>query len=414
MMKKIAIIGSGIAAITAAYKLKEDFDLQIFEAGDYIGGHTNTIEVEEDGKTLNIDTGFIVFNEWTYPNFIKLMDEVGVESQASDMSFSVKCESTGLEYNGTSMNSLFAQRSNLLKASFWLMIRDILSFNKRALKWLEEAAADDSTTLGEFISPYGEMFRDKYILPMTAAIWSAGRESTLGFPLRFYLNFFKNHGFLSVDQRPVWRVIKNGSKSYIPKLLKGIEDRVQLNCPVKAVSRKAEKICLTSERGDGQFDGVIFACHSDQALKILHDANDLEKEILGAIPYQKNEAILHTDETVLPKRDLARAAWNYHLNGKVSDLASLTYNMNILQSLDCKKSYNVSLNYDKIQPEKIIKSISYSHPVFTLEGVAAQQRHAEISGLQNTYYAGAYWRYGFHEDGVMSGLRAAEQVRQSL
>ena len=235
-MKKIAIIGTGISGLSAAYKLKDDYDVHLFEAGNYIGGHTNTLEVKENDKTLNIDTGFIVFNDWTYPKFIELLDELGVESQVSDMSFSVKCEESGLEYNGTSLNTLFAQRSNILKPRFWKMIKDILNFNKAALLWLETADPSDNTTLGEYIKSYGELFKDKYILPMTAAIWSAGRESSLNFPLRFYLNFFKNHGFLSVDQRPTWRVIKNGSKSYIPKIIAGFEFKDLKNsylCSVK-------------------------------------------------------------------------------------------------------------------------------------------------------------------------------------
>ncbi|WDE98996.1 FAD-dependent oxidoreductase [Lentisphaera profundi] len=413
-MKKVAIIGTGISGLSAAYKLKDDYDVHLFEAGNYIGGHTNTLEVKENNKTLNIDTGFIVFNDWTYPNFIKLMDELGVESQVSDMSFSVKCEESGLEYNGTSLNTLFAQRRNMLKPSFWKMIKDILNFNKAALLWLEQADVNDATTLGQYIEPYGDLFRDKYILPMTAAIWSAGRESSLNFPLRFYLNFFKNHGFLSVDERPVWRVIKNGSKAYIPKIIAGFEDKIYLECPVISVKRLKGGVSLSTKRGEEFFDGVIFSCHSDQALKILGDATQEEQDILGAIPYQANEAILHTDQSVLPKRPLAWAAWNYHLTGQVSDLASLTYNMNILQSLDCEKSYNVSLNYDKIDKSKIIRKISYSHPVFTLEGVKAQKRHSEISGVNNTFFAGAYWSYGFHEDGAMSGLKAAEQLRGIL
>ena len=413
-MKKIAIIGTGISALTCAWKLKEDYQLSLFDAASYIGGHTNTIEVEEEGKKLNIDTGFIVFNEWTYPRFIEMMDEAGVESQPSDMSFSVKCEGSGLEYNGTSLNSLFAQRSNILRPKFWKMITDILKFNRQAQSWLLNAAEDDATTLGEFIQEYGSTFKDKYIMPMTAAIWSAGRDSVVNFPLRFYLNFFKNHGFLSVDERPQWRVIKNGSKSYIPKLISGIEDRIFLQCPVNSVERRESKVIVNSGRGKEEFDGVIFCCHSDQALKILDKPTAAESQILGAIPYQDNTAILHSDENVLPRRPLARAAWNYHLNESVSDLASLTYNMNILQSLQCKKSYNVSLNYHNIDESKIIRRIKYQHPVFTLEGIKAQQRYKEINALNNCFYAGAYWRYGFHEDGVVSALRAVASVREKL
>ncbi|EDM27789.1 amine oxidase, flavin-containing [Lentisphaera araneosa HTCC2155] len=414
-MKKIAIIGTGISALTTAYKLHGDYEVHLYDKADYIGGHTNTIQVPEGDKTLSIDTGFIVFNDWTYPEFIKLMDELGVESQFSDMSFSVKCEDSGLEYNGTNTNSLFAQRRNILNPKFWKMIKDILDFNKAALQWLESADESDATSLAEFIQPYGAMFKEKYLFPMTAAIWSAGRESVEKFPLRFYLNFFKNHGFLSVDDRPVWRVIKGGSNSYVEPLSASFKENIHLNCAVRKVERFEDRVELTSDQGKELFDGVVFACHSDQALKILEGGNSKEAEILGAIPYDKNTAILHWDEKVLPKRKLAHAAWNYHLEkAGVEDQAKLTYNMNILQSLDCEKIYNVSLNYDKIEPEKIIKTIQYSHPVFTLKGVEAQMRKKEICGHNRSFFAGAYWRFGFHEDGVMSGLDAAERVREVL
>lgn len=414
-MKKIAIIGTGISALTTAYKLQQDYEVHLYDKATYIGGHTNTIKVPEGDKELAIDTGFIVFNDWTYPEFIKLMTELGVESQFSDMSFSVKCEDSGLEYNGTNLNSLFAQRSNVLSPKFWKMIKDILAFNKAALSWLEKANEQDATTLEEFIRPYGKMFKEKYLFPMTAAIWSAGRESVEKFPLRFYLNFFKNHGFLSVDERPKWRVIKGGSNSYVAPLITGFKDNIHLDCEVSKVERFDDHVKLSSKRGTEIFDGVVFACHSDQALKILEGGDTKEAEILGAIPYDKNTAILHWDEKVLPKRKLAHAAWNYHLEkAGVEEQAKLTYNMNILQSLDCDKVYNVSLNYDKIDPAKIIKKITYSHPVFTLEGVLAQARKNEISGHNRSFFAGAYWRFGFHEDGVMSGLDAAKRVREVL
>ena len=414
-MKKIAIIGTGISALTTTYKLQQDYEVHLYDKATYIGGHTNTIKVLEGDKELAIDTGFIVFNDWTYPEFIKLMTELGVESQFSDMSFSVKCEDSGLEYNGTNLNSLFAQRSNVLSPKFWKMIKDILAFNKAALSWLEKANEQDATTLEEFIRPYGKMFKEKYLFPMTAAIWSAGRESVEKFPLRFYLNFFKNHGFLSVDERPKWRVIKGGSNSYVAPLIAGFKDNIHLDCEVSKVERFDDHVKLSSKRGTEIFDGVVFACHSDQALKILEGGDTKEAEILGAIPYDKNTAILHWDEKVLPKRKLAHAAWNYHLEkAGVEEQAKLTYNMNILQSLDCEKVYNVSLNYDKIDPAKIIKKITYSHPVFTLEGVLAQARKNEISGHNRSFFAGAYWRFGFHEDGVMSGLDAAKRVREVL
>lgn len=418
-MKKIAIIGSGISALTTAYQLKKDHEVTIFEKNDYLGGHTNTILVPEGSRNIPVDTGFIVFNDWTYPNFIEMMNELGVESQASDMSFSVKCADTGLEYNGTNMNALFAQRRNFFSPRFWGMIRDIIKFNKAALQWLDTHPdpTEEGPGLDMFIAELGlgDWFRDKYILPMSAAIWSASRESILNFPLRFFINFFKNHGFLNVDDRPVWRVIKGGSNAYIPKIIAGIEDQIRLKSPVTSICRFADRVEITANQQTETFDAVVFGCHSDEALKILGaSATPQETEILTAIPYQYNRAILHTDTSVLPKKKLAWAAWNYHLNGTIETQAKLTYNMNILQSLETEKTYCVSLNYDRIDPNHAIKTIDYHHPVFTREGVKAQQRHAEISGVNRTCFAGAYWRYGFHEDGVISGKRAAQQIREML
>ena len=413
--KKIAIIGSGISGLTCGYHLKKDFDIKVYEAGNYIGGHTNTLTVDDPEGPLNIDTGFIVFNDWTYPNFIKMLEETGVESQKSDMSFSVKCEETGLEYNGTDTNSLFAQRLNLVSPKFWKMILDILRFNKTGLEWLQNAADDDDTTLGQFLDKgkFSYMFRKYYGFPITAAIWSAGEEDVRKFPLRFFMNFFKNHGMLSVNERPQWRVIKNGSKSYIPAFTKGWQDKISLNTPVQMLQRKSGKVFIKSTDGLEEYDGVVFACHSDQALKILSEPSNKESEILTAIPYQENEAVLHTDEKILPKKRLAWAAWNYHILKGKSDTAALTYNMNILQSLKTSQTYNVTLNYTRaIDPDKIIKKIKYMHPRFSLEGVKAQKRHAEISGHNNTFYCGAYWRNGFHEDGVVSALSAVKQVKE--
>lgn len=413
--KKIAIVGSGISGLTCGYYLNKDFDITMFEAGKYIGGHTNTIEVDDPKGPLNIDTGFIVFNDWTYPNFIKMLNETGVESQPSDMSFSVKCETTGLEYNGTNTNALFAQRSNIFKPKFWGMIRDILKFNKAGLEWVQSASEDDETTLGEFFDRFNlsEIFRTYYGYPITAAIWSAGKADVYKFPLRFFMTFFKNHGMLSVNERPQWRVIKNGSKSYIPAFTKGWAEKIKLNSPVDMIKRKEDKVFIRTKEELEEFDGVILACHSDQSLNMLSDPSSEEEEILKAIPYQANEAVLHTDATILPKRKLAWAAWNYHILPGLGETAALTYNMNILQSLKTDQTYNVTLNYtEKVDPSKIIRKIKYMHPRFSLEGVKAQKRHAEISGVNNTFYCGAYWRYGFHEDGVVSGLKAVEQVKE--
>jgi len=360
----------------------------------------------------SIDTGFIVFNDWTYPNFIKLMDELKVPSQPSAMSFSVKCERTGVEYNGTTFNTLFAQRRNLFRPSFLRMIKDILRFNKEAPSWLE--TGDDETTLGDYLQAngYSQVFQDHYIIPMGAAIWSSGRAGMLAFPARYFMRFFHNHGMLSVDKRPVWRVIQGGSRSYVEPLTQGFRERIRLSTPVDSVSRDGQGVTVKPRGGEAErFDAVIFACHSDQALRLLADPSGAEREILGAIPYQENEAILHTDMSVLPKTRLAWAAWNYHITREDRERVALTYDMNILQGLDAPQTFCVTLNYaEAIDPARIIKRLRYHHPVYSRAGIAAQQRHGEISGVNRSYYAGAYWGFGFHEDGLKSALRVVEQI----
>lgn len=409
---KIAIIGSGIAGLTSAYYLHKNHDITLFEANDYPGGHTHTHAIERAGKTWAIDTGFIVFNDWTYPNFIKLMEELKVTSQPSAMSFSVKCERTGVEYNGTTLNTLFAQRRNLFRPSFLRMIQDILRFNKEAPRWLQ--TGDDATTLGDYLQAngYSQVFQDHYIIPMGAAIWSSGRNGMLAFPARYFMRFFHNHGMLSVDNRPVWRVIQGGSKSYVEPLTRGFRERIRLSSPVDSVSRDGQGVTVKPRGGEAeQFDAVVFACHSDQALRLLADPSEAERQILGAIPYQENEAILHTDASVLPKARLAWAAWNYHITRQDRERVALTYDMNILQGLNAPETFCVTLNYaEAIDPARIIKRLTYHHPVYTRAGIAAQQRHGEISGINRSYYAGAYWGFGFHEDGVKSALRVVEQI----
>lgn len=409
---KIAIIGSGIAGLASAYYLHKTHDITLFEANDYPGGHTHTHDIELAGKTWAIDTGFIVFNDWTYPNFIKLMDELKVPSQPSAMSFSVKCERTGVEYNGTTLNTLFAQRRNLFRPSFLRMIKDILRFNKEASAWLQ--TGDDETTLGEYLEAngYSQVFQDHYIIPMGAAIWSSGRAGMLAFPARYFMRFFHNHGMLSVDERPVWRVIQGGSRSYVEPLTQGFRENIRLSTPVDSVSRDGQGVTVKPLGGETErFDAVVFACHSDQALRLLTDPTEAERDILGAIPYQENEAILHTDASVLPKARLAWAAWNYHITRQERELVALTYDMNILQGLDAAETFCVTLNYaEAIDPARIIKRLRYHHPVYTRAGIAAQRRHGEISGVNRSYYAGAYWGFGFHEDGLNSALRVVGQV----
>ena len=419
MKKRVAVIGSGISGLTCAWLLREKYDISLYEANDYAGGHTQTTDVELNGKTWPVNTGFIVFNDWTYPNFIRLMELLGVASEDSDMSFSVKCENTGLEYNGHTLNTLFAQRRNLLKPSFWGMIRDILKFNKATREELDADTLDRTETLGQYLNRhgYGKAFRDHYIIPMGAAVWSASEEMMMQFPVYFFLRFFNNHGMLSVDERPQWRVISGGSRSYVERILKDLpQDQIYLSTPVTEVTRSAEHVSITSTRGTDQYDEVIFACHSDQALRMLGDATDSEKDILGAIPYKMNDVVLHTDEKILPKRRLAWAAWNYHLGSGDQDSVAVTYYMNRLQNFDeAPVDFCVTLNNTAaIRKEKIIRQFRYAHPVFTLEGMAAQQRHADISGHRHTHFCGAYWFNGFHEDGVRSALRVTETLGVKL
>lgn len=413
---KIAIIGSGIAGNIVAYRLRELHDITVFEANDYVGGHVNTVEVAAGDKKLAVDTGFIVFNDRTYPNFISLLDELGVASQPSQMSFSVQCQRTKLEYNGTTLNTLFAQRRNLFRPSFYRMIRDILRFNRHAPVALTNT--DDDTLLDDYVAAndYSPEFVNHYLLPMCAAIWSADPSAVGRVPARFIVRFLENHGLLSINDRPVWRVIEGGSRTYVERLIAGHRDRVRLSLPVEWIRRHPGsvevKACgLEPER----FDHVFVACHSDQALKMLSDPSSLEREILGAIRYQTNYAVLHTDEAVLPRRRLAWAAWNYNIAGRQHGPASVTYNMNILQGLKSPHTYCVTLNDSaRIDPNKVIKHITYDHPWFTRESVAAQRRHAEINGANRTFFCGAYWRNGFHEDGVVSALTALEHFEEHI
>lgn len=417
---KIAIIGTGISGMLAAYLLHRDHEITVFEAADYIGGHTNTIHVRLDGLTYAVDTGFVVFNDWTYPNFIQLLNQLGVESQASDMSFSVTCERTGLEYNGTSLNTLFAQRRNLLRPSFYRMIRDILRFNRESLALLDQPEPGPSLGLYLEAQGYSREFIDHYIVPMGAAIWSAGHDTMWRFPARYLVQFFNNHGMLSVDERPTWRIIKGGSQRYAEKLIASFRNRTHLNSPVESMGRFPDYVEIRAKinRRDYQalrFDHVIIATHSDQALSMLADPSPTEKEVLGAIHYQENEAVLHTDESLLPKRKLAWAAWNYHLLGAQPDRAVLTYHLNKLQSLTAPCEFCVTLNHTQaINPTKVLRRITYHHPVYSPEAVAAQRRHGEISGVNRTSYCGAYWGYGFHEDGVKSALAVCRSFGKDL
>ncbi|TFY94956.1 FAD-dependent oxidoreductase [Pseudomonas nabeulensis] len=414
---KIAIIGSGIAGLTSAYLLSRRHEITLFEAGDRIGGHTHTVNVTVEGERYAVDTGFIVFNDWTYPNFIRLLEQIGVTFKPTEMSFSVCDERTGLEYNGNNLNSLFAQRRNILSPGFWGMLRDILRFNRQAPLDLQEQRISAEMTLGEYLETggYGPRFVLHYIVPMGSAIWSMSQAEMLAFPLQFFVRFFKNHGLLSVNNRPQWCVIEGGSSRYIEPLTRRFREHIRLDCPVHLVERDAEGVVIHSARGTEAFDKVVFACHSDQALALLGDPSQAEQEILGALPYADNDVVLHTDTRLLPERKLAWASWNYRLSGNTQSQAAVTYDMNILQGIDSPTTFCVSLNQTSmINPLKVLARYTYAHPQYSLAAVAAQARRDEISGVRHTFYCGAYWANGFHEDGVVSALHVAQAFGETL
>ena len=415
---KFAIIGSGISGLTAAYLLNRNHDITVYESNDYVGGHTHTHDIVLNGKKWAVDTGFIVYNERTYPNFIKLLDQLKVERQLTSMGFSVKSSQKDLEYAGNSINTLFAQRSNILRPSFIRMLRSILRFNSEAEHHLDNL--EEFVTLGDYLSLYNypEEFINDFIIPMGAAIWSTKPVNMMKMPAIFFIQFFRNHGLLAVKNRPNWWVIKGGSKCYVEKMTISFNDKIRIATPVKKVKRNERSIEViygkTSQESE-TFDAVIFATHSDQALSLLEKPSVQEVKILEALQYQKNEALLHLDESILPKRKLAWASWNYLLDQNPEEPVALTYNMNILQSLNSDHTFCVTLNnHDAIDPSKVIKKIIYYHPLYTVDAIKAQNRKHEISGQKNTYYCGAYWYNGFHEDGVVSALDVCEHFGEKL
>ena len=406
---KIGIIGSGISGIVAAEMLQNHHEITLFEAAAQMGGHTHTVTINEENQSYAIDTGFIVFNLLTYPNFHKFLNRLNTSYQASEMSFSVKSESTGLEYNGTSLNTLFAQRKNIFNLSFHKMLREIIRFNEETKKYVQQRRA--GLTLGQFLNQGGfsETFTTNYLYPMTAAIWSANPQELNEFPFTFLANFFENHKMLDWNNRPVWQVVKGGSHSYLKAFEKGFKGKIKLSCPVKSVNRVGDKVIIETEQSNEEFDEVVIATHSDQALKLLSKPTNLEKEILSSFLWQKNVATLHTDVNIMPVNKRAWASWNYFLSSKQQTQACVTYYMNRLQSLNSKNNYFVSLNASEyIDPKKIIKSIIYHHPVYNEISFQNQYRHSEISGKNKIHYCGAYWGYGFHEDGVKSALKVVK------
>ena len=410
---QIAVIGSGISGLASAHYLSAGHRVSVFEASRRLGGHTATMDVQVGTRRYAIDTGFIVFNDWTYPNFIALMRELGISSRPTSMGFSVCDESTGLEYAGTNLDTLFAQRRNLLSPRFLRMVGDILRFNRRSVEDLETGRLDSCETLGSYLARngYSEGFKREYLTAMGSAIWSSDRARMADFPAQFFLRFFKNHGLLSVHKRPQWRVIEGGSREYIAPLCRRFEERIHVNRPVLRVKRDPAGVTLRFEDGgERRFDQLVIATHSDQALRLLSAPSDAERDILGALPYQSNDVVLHTDIRLLPKNRKTWSSWNYRL-GVNETRPVLTYNMNILQGIEAPETFCVTLNdTGSVNPHKILGRFTYEHPVFSLDGLAAQQRWEEISGVQNTWYCGAYWRNGFHEDGVVSALRVAEAL----
>ncbi|MCG8291245.1 MULTISPECIES: NAD(P)/FAD-dependent oxidoreductase [Pseudomonas] len=414
---RIAIIGSGIAGLTCAYLLSRRHEVTVFEAADWIGGHTHTVEVAWGGRQYAVDTGFIVFNDWTYPHFIQLLDQLNVASRPTQMSFSVHDPLSGFEYNGHNLASLFAQRRNALSIGFWGMLRDILRFNRQALADLDKQRIDEDTTLGGYLQAqgYGQRFIRHYIVPMGSAIWSMSRADMLAFPLQFFVRFCRNHGLLSVNQRPPWRVIEGGSQRYVAPLCRPFAERIRLNCPVRRVSRDDAGVTLLSGAGMERFDSVVFACHSDQALALLEAPSADERAVLGAITYASNAVVLHTDTRLLPRRRRAWASWNYRLAGPEQAPAALTYDMNILQGIDAPVTFCVSLNQTAlIDPAQILARFDYAHPQYSIAALAAQAHQSELQGRRHSYFCGAYWGNGFHEDGVLSALKVAEHFGERL
>ena len=417
---RIAIVGAGVSGLVAAHLLHRRHEITVYEAGSYAGGHTNTVRVDADDATHWVDTGFIVLNDRNYPNFTRLLDHLGVATQPSHMGFSVKGDHEDFEYAGTP-RGLFCQASNLRRRTFWRMIADLIRFNRELRGMLAHGCdgAGQGPSLGDFLDRggYSHGFVRRLIVPQASAVWSADPAALWSFPVRFLAEFFANHGMLGFTDRPSWYTVAGGSRTYVEALTRPFAPRIRLRTPVLSIARDADGVEVVAGDGAGRerYDQLVLACHSDQALRMLREPSRAEEAILGAIPYQRNEAVLHTDASLLPRRAAARQAWNFHLLERPKPLATVTYWMNRLQRLHAREDYCVTLNRtEAIDPQKVIRTISYDHPVFTPEGVRAQASHGTINGVNRTHYCGAYWGWGFHEDGVVSALRACEPFGVSL
>lgn len=407
---RVAIVGSGISGLVCARLLSRAHDVIVFEAGSWIGGHTNTVTTEVDGQPVDVDTGFIVYNERNYPFFRTILADLGVETDPTAMSFAVRCDRTGIEYNGSSLNGLFAQRGNLVRPSFLRLLRDIVRFNREGTADRERVSEDQ--TVGEYLrrGGYSREFADQYLLPMGAAIWSCPVGEFAEFPMRFILDFYHNHGLMQLRDRPVWRVIRGGSNRYVERLIEPFKNWIRLNCGVTAVTRCADSVRVSHSGTVETFDEVVLACHADQAQRMLTDCDELEASLLSQFPYSRSTAVLHTDESVLPRRKRAWACWNYHVSSGSEDRPTVTYHMNLLQQLRTRSSVLVTLNEQHaIDPDRVLGTFHYEHPVFSVTRAATQARHREVIRRRRTSFCGAYWRNGFHEDGVVSALAVCRE-----
>ncbi len=408
---RIAVVGSGISGNLAARILSTAHEVDVFEGGARVGGHAHTVDVHAYGRTISADVAFMVLNRRTYPNFCRMLELLGVETQVSDMSLSVRCWRTGLEYQGSSLNGLFSQRRNLLRGSFYRMLLDVVRFNRKAIKFCD--SGNDRRLLGEFLNDIhvGSEFRQQYLIPMSASIWSANPASLYRFPAKFILGFLRNHGLLQLKDRPQWLTIADRSRNYVAELLQPIKDRIFLNSPVREVRRidGAVRLCF-DHRKPAEYDHVVLAAHADQSLRMLVDASETEREVLMGFPYQSNAAVLHTDASVLPVRKRAWASWNYHIPETLTNQVSVTYDLNRLQSLGLPRPLCLTLNPNcAIDEAKILQRFEFQHPVFSQEAVESQKRFDEINARNRVSFCGAYWGYGFHEDGVNSALAVASR-----
>ena len=411
--RRVAVIGTGIAGLVSARLLASRHDVTVFEAGDRIGGHTVTTEVPDPDGPLAVDAGFIVYNEPNYPNFVRLLADLGVETRATSMSFSVTSERPGIEYAGTSLNTLFAQRGNLVRPRYYRFLAEILRFNRAARQALAEGSAGTLGTLAEFLSAnrLSGRLAEQYVIPLTAAIWSTDPRQVLDTPAEFVLRFLDNHRLLRVGGRPTWRVIRGGSQRYVDRLIRPFRDRIRTRTPVRQLRRRPDGVDVITDGNREVFDEVVVATHSDQALAMLAEPTEPERAVLEAIRYQPNRAVLHSDESVLPRRRRAWASWNYRTPRDPGRPVAVTYNMTRLQRLPTQTTYCVSLNLDDaIDESRVIARFDFQHPLFTRAAVAAQARHAEVSGANRIHYCGAYWGNGFHEDGVVSALAVARRL----